>query len=147
MPEDSMPHRLPEAGSALVNVMFEGQAVQARATDTVAAAIIAYGVNTTRQTPVSDSPRGPYCMMGVCFECLMEIDGVANRQACMVRVSEGMIIKRMHGARALDDTPSDDITISYSESDDADDADTDDDESQYEGHNSDEQTDDQEGDA
>ena len=36
-------------------------------------------------------------MMGVCFECVMEIDGVLNRQACQVQVSEGMRIRRQHG--------------------------------------------------
>jgi D-hydroxyproline dehydrogenase subunit gamma len=57
--------------------------------------------DATRTTPVSGSPRAPYCMMGVCFECLMEIDGIANRQACMVRVRPGMRITRQQGARML----------------------------------------------
>ena len=38
-------------------------------------------------------------MMGVCFDCLMEIDGAPNRQACLVPVAEGMRINRQHGAR------------------------------------------------
>jgi predicted molibdopterin-dependent oxidoreductase YjgC len=37
-------------------------------------------------------------MMGVCFDCLMEIDGVANQQACLVTVAEGMRINRQPGA-------------------------------------------------
>jgi predicted molibdopterin-dependent oxidoreductase YjgC len=55
-----------------------------------------------RATPVSGSPRAPYCMMGVCFDCLMEIDGVPNRQACLVPVAEGMRIRRQQGARKAD---------------------------------------------
>jgi predicted molibdopterin-dependent oxidoreductase YjgC len=42
-------------------------------------------------------------MMGVCFECLMEIDGVANRQACLVPVTEGMQIRRQHGVGGADE--------------------------------------------
>jgi predicted molibdopterin-dependent oxidoreductase YjgC len=40
-------------------------------------------------------------MMGVCFECLVEIDGVANRQACMTEVRDGMRIKRQSGANDI----------------------------------------------
>ena len=48
------------------------------------------GIGPIRSSAVSGEPRAPYCMMGVCFECLVEIDGLANRQACMVRVRPGM---------------------------------------------------------
>ena len=51
-------------------------------------------------TRVAVAPRAPYCMMGVCFECLLEIDGVANRQACLVTVQPGMKIRSQEGARA-----------------------------------------------
>ncbi len=40
-------------------------------------------------------------MMGVCFECLMEIDGVGNRQACLTPVAEGMQVRRQRGARGV----------------------------------------------
>jgi len=40
-------------------------------------------------------------MMGTCFECLMEIDGVQNRQACMTTVADGMIVKRQMGKREM----------------------------------------------
>ena len=65
-------------------------AVSARAGDTVAAALLAAGLDHCRTTPVSGAPRAPYCMMGVCFECLVTIDGVGNRQGCLVPVREGM---------------------------------------------------------
>jgi predicted molibdopterin-dependent oxidoreductase YjgC len=50
---------------------------------------------------VSGEPRAPYCMMGVCFECLVEVDGVPNVQACMTSVREGMTVRRQHGARQI----------------------------------------------
>lgn len=67
-------------------------------TSAAVAAMIAVGP-TTRTTPVSGAPRAPYCLMGVCFECLMEIDGLPNQQACQIPVREGMRIKKQHGTR------------------------------------------------
>lgn len=85
-----------------VTVTVEDRTVLVAATDSVAAAMYAAGLDHTRQSAVSGSPRGPYCMMGVCFECLVEIDGVANQQACMTPVREGMHIKRQTGVREID---------------------------------------------
>ena len=84
--------------AAPVRIEFEGRVVVAHAGDSVAAALLADGERYFRTTPVSGTPRGPFCMMGICFECLVEIDGVANRQACMVEVREGMRVKRQSGA-------------------------------------------------
>jgi D-hydroxyproline dehydrogenase subunit gamma len=39
--------------------------------------------------------------MGVCFECLVEVDGRPGRQACLTMVRDGMVIRRQHGASAL----------------------------------------------
>jgi D-hydroxyproline dehydrogenase subunit gamma len=48
---------------------------------------------------VDGSPRAPYCMMGVCFDCLAAIDGVEGRQSCLLIVREGMAIERNGGRR------------------------------------------------
>jgi predicted molibdopterin-dependent oxidoreductase YjgC len=82
-------------------VQFEGEELSAYRGDTVAAALLAGDHWQFRTTPVSGAPRGPFCMMGVCFECLVEIDGVANRQACMTEVRDGMRIKRQSGANDI----------------------------------------------
>jgi predicted molibdopterin-dependent oxidoreductase YjgC len=89
---------LPDAGVDTVNVVINGAAFRAPAGCTVAAALLLAGETFTRKTPVSNSPRAPYCMMGVCFECLVEIDGVPNQQGCLVPVAEGMRIDRQHGS-------------------------------------------------
>ena len=52
----------------------------------------------SRTTPVSQSPRAPYCMMGVCFECLVEIDGQGSVQSCLTPVAAGMRIARQQMA-------------------------------------------------
>lgn len=77
-----------------VDVLFEGKPLQLRHGVSVAAALLEAGVRHFRDTPTNAAPRAPFCMMGVCFDCLMVIDGLANQQACMVRVSEGMTIAR-----------------------------------------------------
>ena len=89
---------LDQAPSDTVIVDIEGQPVSVPVGDTVAAAVLAHGLGYTRTTPISGKPRAPLCMMGVCFDCLMEIDGRPNRQACMVRVAAGMRIRRQRGA-------------------------------------------------
>jgi len=55
----------------------------------------------TRATPVTGRPRTPYCLMGVCFDCLMEIDGKANQRACQIIVEDGMRIRLHQGKREL----------------------------------------------
>jgi predicted molibdopterin-dependent oxidoreductase YjgC len=93
--------RLPEAAGDPISITVDGRAVTARAGDTVAAAMLGAGLRSCRTTPVSGAPRGPYCMMGVCFECLVTIDGVGNRQGCLVPVRDGMQIATQAGARAI----------------------------------------------
>ncbi|MFX0541275.1 (2Fe-2S)-binding protein [Roseovarius sp. S4756] len=89
----------PEPG-ALVEFDFEGTPVSAPAGASVAAALLAHSGAPTRQT-AGGAARTPYCMMGVCFDCLVEIDGRPNVQACMTPVREGMIVKRQIGLRKL----------------------------------------------
>ncbi len=89
--------RLEEPNARWVEIEIDGQASRAREGESVAAAVLASGLRACRTTPISGAPRAPYCMMGVCFECLMEIDGVPNRQACQVEVREGMQIRRQTG--------------------------------------------------
>jgi hypothetical protein len=88
-----------DTAARAVTIFVEGEPFAARATDTVAAALIAAGLERFRATPVSGAPRAAYCMMGVCFDCLVTIDGTANRQACSIRVREGMKIGMQRGKR------------------------------------------------
>jgi len=77
----------------------DGKDIRAHAGDTVASAMLAAGVDHFRTTPVTESPRAPYCLMGVCFDCLVTIDGVGSRQACLVPVREGMAVETQLGKR------------------------------------------------
>ena len=93
--------RLPEAGSETVSMTFDGVVLQARAGDSVAAALLASGHLQCRRSAVSDSARAPYCLMGVCFECLVVIDGIGSQQACMIPAREGMRIETQQGKRDI----------------------------------------------
>lgn len=103
MPDDSAFRRLSDSLGGEVTIYFDGQPVMAREGDSVAAALLVAGYTALRTTPVGGKPRGPWCMMGVCFDCLVEIDGIANIQACMTPVRDGMEIRPMAGARDLED--------------------------------------------
>jgi len=93
--------RLDNTPEKLVTVTIEGQPVVVPAGETVAAAVLASGLGHTRTTPVSDTPRAPFCLMGVCYECLMVINGQPNQLACREVVDEGMTIERQHGLGEL----------------------------------------------
>jgi predicted molibdopterin-dependent oxidoreductase YjgC len=84
-----------------VRIWFNDQPMHVPGGRSVAAALLAAGVLRFRATPVSASPRAPFCMMGACFDCLVEIDGVPSRQSCMVTVRDGMCIRSQEGAREL----------------------------------------------
>ena len=84
-----------------LTIFLDDRPVPAAVGESVAAALLAAGLDRGRDSAVSASPRAPYCMMGICFECLMEIDGVANRQTCMIQVRDGMRIRRQSQAARL----------------------------------------------
>ena len=84
-----------------VCLQFEGRSITVAAGVSVAAALLLDGAGHFRTTPVSQSPRAPFCMMGVCFECLVEVDGKPGRQACLTPVRDGMVVRRQQGASAL----------------------------------------------
>lgn len=97
--------KLHDPGPQAVTIFIDGSPVIAELGESVAAVLLRQQEGWSRTTPVSQSPRAPYCMMGVCFECLVTIDGIGNRQACLVPVSEGMAVRSQHGARAIADEP------------------------------------------
>lgn len=70
-------------------ILWDGQPLPARAGEPLAAALLAAGMTRFRDTGLSGAPRGAFCMMGACFDCVVQIDGAAV-QACMVRVTPGL---------------------------------------------------------
>lgn len=107
--------RLPDLAASnpnarLLAVTIDGKPFAARDGDTVAATLLAAGLADCRTTPVSGSARGPFCMMGVCFDCLVVIDGQPNQQGCMIPAREGMRVERQQGARVVPVAPDTPVT-------------------------------------
>lgn len=83
--------------NSTVTIIFEGQSLTVSDHLNVAEAVLGHThdhITHTGAHPLDGRHRAPYCLMGVCFECLMEIDNVENVQACLTPVREGMLIKR-----------------------------------------------------
>ncbi|CAD5252811.1 2Fe-2S iron-sulfur cluster protein [Bosea sp. 62] len=93
--------KLHDPGPQAVTIFIDGRPVAAELGESVAAVLLRQQEGWSRTTPVSGSPRAPYCMMGVCFECLVEIDGQGSVQSCLTPVANGMRIARQRGRRSL----------------------------------------------
>jgi D-hydroxyproline dehydrogenase subunit gamma len=89
----------PDARPGTVEVFVDGIPLMVPASASAAAAVLLTALTAIRTTAVGGVPRLPYCMMGICFDCLAVIDGVANRQSCMVPVTPGMRIEPQRGVR------------------------------------------------
>ena len=87
------------SGGHSITLQVDDRIIEAVAGDSLALAMLAAGVTPMRYTPVSGAPRAPLCLMGVCFDCLVEVDGQQNVQACMVPARAGMKVRRPTGAR------------------------------------------------
>ncbi|MHB1467561.1 MAG: (2Fe-2S)-binding protein [Solirubrobacteraceae bacterium] len=70
---------------------LDGQPIDAHPGESVAAAMLAAGRAAFRVTP-SGAPRGPFCNMGACFDCVVQIDGQPDVRACITPVRAGMAI-------------------------------------------------------
>lgn len=75
---------------AAVTLHVDGKRLPARRGQTVAAAMYAAGQRVLRHTRRAGKPRGLFCAMGVCYDCVMIIDGKAGVRACMTKVEDGM---------------------------------------------------------
>ena len=81
-------HRKP---SALLNLSVDGKTVTAHEGDSVHAALVAAGIRQLRHSK-NGEPRGVFCGMGICYECLVTIDGKPDQRACMTRAQDGMTV-------------------------------------------------------
>ena len=86
-----------------VTVTVDGIEIEAEVGEPAAAVLLRSESLRAGTHPVSGRPRAPYCMMGVCFDCVAIVDGVASTQTCLAPVRDGMQISRQHGPRVLRD--------------------------------------------
>ena len=74
-------------------ILVDGEALVVHRGESLAAALLACGRRTLRHSPKRGEPRGMFCGMGVCYECLVTVDGRPNVRGCMTPVEEGMRVE------------------------------------------------------
>ena len=79
-----------------LTLTLDGNPVTAYDGETVATVLLAEG-RIAMRTTAGGEPRGVFCGMGVCFDCLVVVDGLPNTRACMTQVREGMDVRRQDG--------------------------------------------------
>lgn len=85
----------PEARIILIEV--DGRPVKAVEGEPIAAALIAAGFSSFRNTPARHEPRGVFCAIGRCTDCVMTVDGIPNIRTCITPAKEGMRITTQRG--------------------------------------------------
>lgn len=85
--------RIDATDTSAITFSFDDQTIRAASGDTVAAALLAAGITSLRHTQ-SQRARAPWCMMGACYDCLVQIDGVTV-QACMTLARDGLTVARV----------------------------------------------------
>lgn len=81
-----------KAAGSTFDIEVDGRLVPAEPGQTVAAALLRAGVTVLRHTSTG-APRGVFCGMGVCFDCLVTVDGLADQRACITPVRPGMRVQ------------------------------------------------------
>jgi succinate dehydrogenase/fumarate reductase-like Fe-S protein len=87
------PPRLPDVDRGRgVSFTCDGEIIHAHTGETVAAALLAAGRRTLRASARRGEARGLFCAMGICFDCVMRIDGQPGLRACLTPIREGMVV-------------------------------------------------------
>jgi len=81
----------------MIHFSFEGVQLEAEAGQSLAAALIANQQRITRLTRINSTPRGIFCGIGQCFDCLLSVDGKLNQRSCITEVHEGMVVQIQNG--------------------------------------------------
>ena len=83
--------------SSEVEFAFDGSPYRAQEGQTIAAALMERGIYSWRWTRLGDQPRGLLCGIGVCFDCLITLNGESNVRACMTRIEAGDDVRSQGG--------------------------------------------------
>jgi aerobic-type carbon monoxide dehydrogenase small subunit (CoxS/CutS family) len=83
-----------------IEFTFDGEKIDALTGQSVAAALLAANQRTLRKTRFNNNDRGVFCGIGVCFDCLVVIDGITNQRACLIEAKPGMKVQTQVGSDA-----------------------------------------------
>ena len=84
-------------------VDFDGRPVPTTAGESVGAALTNAGIRSWRSTRKAGRPRGLFCGIGICYDCLLTVDGSANQRACLVPAVDGMELQSIPSVRTVAD--------------------------------------------
>lgn len=76
---------------------FDGRPIPFEPGQSVGAALTAAGVRSWRTTRLAGRPRGLFCGIGVCFDCLVTVDGRPNERACLLPATAGAAVTTQEG--------------------------------------------------
>ena len=79
--------------SAQINFTFNGSTYTGEAGQSIAAALISHDQRVLRTTRFDGASRSIFCGIGICFDCVVVVNGIANQRACIVEISEGAVIE------------------------------------------------------
>jgi D-hydroxyproline dehydrogenase subunit gamma len=80
-----------------ISLQFDGRKIQAYEGETILGVMMAEGQRVLRYTPKEGRPRGMFCGIGVCYDCLVIVDGIPNTRACSTMVTDGMVVETQGG--------------------------------------------------
>lgn len=83
--------------TAQVTITVDGKKIKAFKGEMIASALVAAGIKVFRYTSKKHEPRGVFCAIGRCTDCVMEVNGVANVRTCVTLVENNMHIKTQRG--------------------------------------------------
>ena len=78
-------------------IIVDGKKIKAYRGEMIATALIASGIKTFRYTSKYNRPRGIFCAIGRCTDCVMEVNGRPNVRTCITPVTKGMVINTQKG--------------------------------------------------
>ena len=80
-----------------VTIFVDGKEYKAFEGEMLAAALLANGITTFRYTAKKNKPRGLFCAIGKCTDCIMTVDGHPNVRTCITKVHDGMRVETQIG--------------------------------------------------
>lgn len=81
----------------LVSFIYDGKELKGYEGEPIAAALKANDVMVHRYTAKKHEPRGIFCAIGRCTDCVMVVDGMPNVRTCITPLKEGMVVQTQYG--------------------------------------------------
>lgn len=101
--------RVPEQGDVAgvhpdkpFTISFDDRPITVRPGESIAAALLGAGITSWRSTRMEARPRGVFCGIGVCFDCLVVVNGEPGHRACLRVAEPGDVVRTQEGAPLSD---------------------------------------------